>query len=126
MRKILVLAGAAAMVVGLVLGPAPPAQAAGDVTASVSTTNGTVSLSVQRQGRPILTGPIGIRTATADLTTGLSELQRSTRTVQETYRMTTGKRLQRSVQHTETRISFAGNGNARFDLVLRVAPDGVA
>ncbi|MEV4315242.1 glycoside hydrolase family 97 catalytic domain-containing protein [Actinocrispum sp. NPDC049592] len=122
MRKILVLAGAAAMV----LGPAPPAQAAGDVTATVSTSNGTASLSVQRQGRPILTGSIGIRTAAADLTTGLSEVQRTTRTVQESYRMTTGKRLQRSVQHTETRISFVGNGNAHFDLVLRTAPDGVA
>ncbi|MBP2324519.1 hypothetical protein JOF56_004904 [Kibdelosporangium banguiense] len=129
MRGTLVLAGVLAL--AAVSGPpviAAPA-AAGDVTADISRNpaTGIFELTVQKAGRVVLpASPLGIRTATADLTTGLRETARSTRVVNETYRMTTGKRLDRAVQHTETRISLADTGNARFDLVLRVAPDGVA
>ncbi|SMD06586.1 glycoside hydrolase family 97 catalytic domain-containing protein [Kibdelosporangium aridum] len=127
MRKTLVLAGVFALLSG-----ALPAQAAAEiqaVTANVTHDpgNGTFSLTVQREGRTVVSpSPVGIRTAAADLTSGLREVSRSTRTVSENYRMTTGKRLDRTVRHTETRISIAGAGNARFDLVVRVADDGVA
>ncbi|CAM3391426.1 glycoside hydrolase family 97 catalytic domain-containing protein [Kibdelosporangium persicum] len=125
MRKTLALVGV------LTLLPLPaqaetPAQA---LTANVvhDPAKGTFSLSVQRDGRTVvLPSPLGIRTATADLTSGLRQVARSTRTVSEKYRMTTGKRLDRTVRHTETRYSLSGAGNARFDLVVRVAEDGVA
>jgi alpha-glucosidase len=128
MRRTLVLAGVLALAAGGLPAIAAPAVA-GDVTAEIShnPAAGTFSLTVQKAGRTVVQpSPLGIRTATADLTAGLRETARSTRAVNETYRMTTGKRLDRVVQHTETRISLAGAGNARFDLVLRVAPDGVA
>jgi alpha-glucosidase len=130
MRRTLVLAG----VIALAFGATSPADArspvaAGDVTANLGydSSAGTFALSVQRAGRTVIApSPIGIRTATADLTRGLRQLSSTTRTVQESYQMTTGKRLNRTVQHNETRIAIAGAGDARFDLVLRVAPDGVA
>ncbi|MET0235221.1 MAG: glycoside hydrolase family 97 catalytic domain-containing protein [Kibdelosporangium sp.] len=129
MRRTLVLAGIIALAAGGLPALAAPAAAAGDVTAEITrnSANGTFSLTVQKAGRTVLQpSPLGIRTAAADLTTGLRETARTSRTVNESYRMTTGKRLDRTVQHTETRISIAGTGNARFDLVVRVAPDGVA
>ena len=131
MRRTLVLAG----VLALAVGGLPAAAAAGpdvastDVTADVvhDPVTGTFTLAVRKAGRTVLQpSPLGIRTATADLTRGLRQTASTTRTVNETYQMTTGKRLVRTVEHTETRISVAGAGNARFDLVVRVAPDGVA
>jgi alpha-glucosidase len=126
MRRTLALAGVIALAFGATATAAGTVQA--DITANVTfdSTAGTASLSVQRSGRAVFTSAIGIRTAAADLTRGLRQLSSTTRTVQESYHMTTGKRLDRTVQHTETRISIAGTGNVRFDLVLRVAPDGVA
>ncbi|MET0134843.1 MAG: glycoside hydrolase family 97 catalytic domain-containing protein [Kibdelosporangium sp.] len=132
MRRTLVLAGITALAFGslsaAVAGPGW-SQPPGDVTADLAhdPTAGTFSLTVRRAGRIVLApSRIGVRTATADLTTGLRQVSSSSRTVQESYRMTTGKRLDRSVRHTETRFTIAGAGDARFDLVLRVAPDGVA
>jgi alpha-glucosidase len=131
MRRTLVLAGVLALAVGgLPTGAAAePDVRSTDVTADVThdPTTGTFKLTVRKAGRTVLQpSPLGIRTSTADLTQGLRQTASTTRTVQETYQMTAGKRLVRTVDHTETRISVAGTGNARFDLVIRVAPDGVA
>ncbi|MBB4676839.1 glycoside hydrolase family 97 catalytic domain-containing protein [Crossiella cryophila] len=89
--------------------------------------DGSVSLSVQRDGRElILPSPLGLRTERVDLTRGLRLVSQSQRAVTERYRMTTGKRLDRVARLTETRFSLRGNGDAAVDLVLRVAEDGVA
>jgi alpha-glucosidase len=132
MRRTLVLAGITALAFSSLPAVAAAASwtgAAGDVTADVThdSVAGTFALTVRRAGRTVVApSPIGIRTATADLTTGLRPISSTTRAVQDSYRMTTGKRLDRSFVHSETRISIAGAGDARFDLVLRVAGDGVA
>lgn len=86
------------------------------ITASVDlgAADGSVTLSVHRDGRPvILPSALGIRTERSDLTTGLRLVGQSQRLVRERYRMTTGKRLDRDARMTETRFSLRGNGDAR-------------
>lgn len=70
--------------------------------------------------------PLGLRTIEHDLTTGLRLTGRAERTVVEHYTMTTGKRRERTNRMAEQRLSFAGAAGARLDVVVRVAPDGVA
>ncbi|MFI6094720.1 glycoside hydrolase family 97 catalytic domain-containing protein [Lentzea sp. NPDC051213] len=97
------------------------------VTATVQLDNGTPTFSASRGGRVVLApAPIGIRTTAADLTRGLRAIGRSDRVVTENYSMTTGKRLQRSAVMTESTFTFEGANSVRFDVVVRVAPDGVA
>ncbi len=88
---------------------------------------GTPTLSVSRNGTQVLApAPLGLHTTGADLSRGLHLVGDRTRTVDEQYTMTTGKRRERATTMTERRLSFAGDGGARIDVVLRVAPDGVA
>ncbi|MEU7474944.1 glycoside hydrolase family 97 catalytic domain-containing protein [Lentzea sp. NPDC042327] len=124
----------AALTTALLLAPTPATAAPSSrwqvhghsaLTATVELTNGSPTLGVTRNGVPVLApAPIGLRTTTADLTTGLRLTARKDRTVTERYSMTTGKERQRSTTMTETTLTFEGAG--RFDLVVRVAPDGVA
>lgn len=87
---------------------------------------GAPALTVSRNGEQVLApSPLGLHTATADLTTGLHLVGDRTRTVDQRYTMTTGKRRERVSTMTERRLSFAKD-DARIDVVLRVAPDGVA
>ncbi|MFB9907295.1 glycoside hydrolase family 97 catalytic domain-containing protein [Allokutzneria oryzae] len=89
--------------------------------------SGSVALSVERHGKLLIApSPVGIRTTAADLTKGLRATGRQNRVVTQQYRMTTGKRLNRTAVMNETRFSFAGAANTRLDLVVRAAPDGVA
>lgn len=89
--------------------------------------DGTLSLGVSRDGRTVLApAPVGLRTQAADLTRGLTVVGATSRTVDEKYTMTTGKRLNRQSQMAEVRLAVAGSGGARMDLVVRVAADGVA
>lgn len=131
-------AGLCAALLLALLTPAAPAQAApqrwvvdgpSSLSAQVALdpADGTATFAVSRQGRTVLApAPVGLRTAEADLTRGLRALGRRDRVVTERYAMTTGKRLQRSSRMTETTLSFQGEGGRRLDLVVRVAPDGVA
>ncbi len=89
--------------------------------------DGTPALSVSRNGTQVLApAPLGLHTTGADLSRGLHLVGDRSRTVDEQYTMTTGKRRERATTMTERRLSFAGDGGARIDVVLRVAPDGVA
>ncbi len=118
--------------------PAPTAAAAParwtvtgpdrDLVATVALDqDGTPTLGVTRNGQQVLTpAPLGLHTAGADLSTGLRLVGESTRTVVERYTMTTGKRQDRATRMTERRLRFAGAGDAALDVVVRVAPDGVA
>ncbi len=104
----------------LIAGPSP-------LTAEVALANGSLTFGVSKSGRTVLPPrPVGLRTASADLTKGLRSLSRTDRVVTERYTMTTGKRLQRATMMTESRLAFEGEGGARLDLIVRVAPDGVA
>lgn len=123
------------LVLSLLAFPAPADAAEGrwflagpsDVSAEVTLTNGALTLGVSRLGHPVLTpAPVGLRTTNADLTKGLRSLGRSDRVVSDAYTMTTGKRLQRTTTMTESTLSFEGEGGARFDLLVRTTPDGVA
>ncbi|ROP35161.1 glycoside hydrolase family 97 catalytic domain-containing protein [Saccharothrix texasensis] len=126
-------------VLGSLLVPVAPASAApgewvittpGSAVAARVTLDpgaGGLALAVSRQGRTVLApSPIGLRAAEVDLTGGLRAVGRTDRLVTERYAMTTGKRLQRQTRMTETTLAFTGAGGARLDLVVRVAPDGVA
>jgi alpha-glucosidase len=99
-----------------------------ELTARVSLDqDGGLTLAVDRGGRQVLApAPLGLHTEGADLSRGLRFTGASSRTVVEHYTMTTGKRHDRTARMTERRLSFAGNGGARLDVVVRVAPDGVA
>ncbi|WP_433510563.1 glycoside hydrolase family 97 catalytic domain-containing protein [Nonomuraea sp. CA-143628] len=89
-------------------------------------TQGRPSVAVSRDGATILEpSPLGLTTERADLTTGLSLAGRSGRVVVEKYTTTAGKRLNRLSVMNETRFRFA-RGDAKLDLVVRAARDGVA
>ncbi|GAB7110345.1 glycoside hydrolase family 97 protein [Streptomyces phaeofaciens JCM 4814] len=94
---------------------------------SLDDTTGTLSLSVSRDGRPVLEpSPVGIVTEQADLSQGLRFLHRKDRLIAQSYRVMSGKRLAREVRMNETRLSFATAAGARLDLVVRASADGVA
>ncbi|WP_191304082.1 glycoside hydrolase family 97 catalytic domain-containing protein [Lentzea cavernae] len=122
------------LVLALLL-PAAPAVAAptgwtvrgpGEVTAELAVNSGNLTLAVHRQGRAVLQpAAVGLTTTTADLTRDLALTGRSDRVVNERYTMPTGKRLQRTARMTESRFGFR-NAAGTFDLVVRVAADGVA
>ncbi|WP_181774986.1 glycoside hydrolase family 97 catalytic domain-containing protein [Amycolatopsis pittospori] len=125
----------AVLLLALLAVPAPAHAAPGrwliagpsSLTADVSLDGGTLKFGVSRAGRTVLPArPVGLRTTEADLTRGLRPLGRTDRIVTERYTMTTGKRLQRATTMSETKLAFEGDGGARLDLIVRVAPDGVA
>lgn len=88
-------------------------------------------------GRPVLsiTDPhglalvdetLGLRTTEADLTHDLKLIATSQRQLTERYRMTVGKRLDRSANLSETRYALQNAKGQKLDIVVRVANDGVA
>ncbi|WP_405893199.1 glycoside hydrolase family 97 catalytic domain-containing protein [Streptomyces sp. NBC_01527] len=89
--------------------------------------SGALDLSVSRAGETVLApSPVGIVTARADLSTGLSFLGRSDRTVREHYRTAAGKTRNRTVHMREARFRFRTGAGARLDVVVRASADGVA
>ncbi|MGW0209941.1 hypothetical protein ACWDZ8_30550 [Streptomyces sp. NPDC003233] len=66
-----------------------------------------VPLTRARSGAVIEASSLGIVTERADLSRGLHFAQRKGRTVEERYRTTSGKRLDRRVRIREIRLSFA-------------------
>lgn len=100
--------------------------ARGELSATVALTDGTLSLSVTRQGRTVLApAPLGVHTTDADLSSGLRVVDTARRTVVERYRMTTGKRLDRLNHLSELRLSLRA-ADIPLTLVVRTAADGVA
>jgi alpha-glucosidase len=96
-------------------------------TVHLDPTTGAVTLAVTEHGRTVLEpSPVGIRTAQADLSQGLTFLRRTDRPVFEHYRSKVGKQLARTVLFHEATFLFQGNAGARLDLVVRVSNDGVA
>ena len=88
---------------------------------------GHLSFGVDLRGSAVLPpAPIGITTTAADLSTGLSFLSRSDRTVRERYTRTTGKQLARDVTFAESTFAFSGSGGARLDVVVRASAEGAA
>ncbi|MGF6710299.1 alpha-glucosidase [Luteibacter sp. W1I16] len=88
-------------------------------------------------GRPVLTitdphgltlvdETLGLRTTDADLTHGLKLVGTSQRQIAERYRMTVGKRLDRSANLSETRYALQNGKGQKLDVVVRIANDGVA
>ncbi|MFF0394913.1 glycoside hydrolase family 97 catalytic domain-containing protein [Streptomyces sp. NPDC005248] len=89
--------------------------------------SGALDLSVSRAGETVLApSPVGIVTERADLSTGLSFLGRSDRTVREHYRTAAGKARNRTVHMREARFRFRTGAGARLDVVVRASADGVA
>src|SRR3954471_13434689 len=112
-----------------VSGPLATATASAGPTAKLryDRATGTVTIGVTRAGRTVLEpSPLGIVTEQVDLSSGLRPLGRSERRGHDRYRTTLGKRLDRTVHATETRFRFAGAGDARLDIIVRVSRDGVA
>ncbi|GLZ29595.1 alpha-glucosidase [Lentzea sp. NBRC 105346] len=117
----------------LVFGLTPPAQAAqswkltnSDVSATVALAdNGTLSITVAKGSTTVLNpSALGIRTTTADLSTGLKFAGRSDRRVQESYVTATGRRRQHQVDANETTLRFT-KGADQLDVVFRVSADGL-
>ncbi|MET7787128.1 glycoside hydrolase family 97 catalytic domain-containing protein [Streptomyces sp900116325] len=89
--------------------------------------SGALDLSVSRAGETVLApSPVGIVTERADLSTGLSFLGRSDRTVREHYRTAAGKARNRTAHMREARFRFRTGAGARLDVVVRASADGVA
>lgn len=105
-----------------------PGSSGQALTATVAlNTSGELSFGVRRGSTTVLEpAPVGLVTSQADLSKGLRPTGRSDKLVEETYRATTGKRLDRSTKMNETRLSFTGANDTRIDLVVRVSDDGVA
>ncbi|QIY68493.1 glycoside hydrolase family 97 catalytic domain-containing protein [Streptomyces sp. RLB1-33] len=102
-------------------------SAGSPTAAQVTLDNGTLSFAASSHGQTVLSpSPIGIRTSAADLTKNLTFLQRSDRTVTESYAMTTGKQRNRQTAYSETTLSFSGTGGTRLDVVVRASDAGVA
>jgi hypothetical protein len=104
---------------------APPGQAA-PVTAAVRLdTAGRLSLEV-RHGATVVLRPsaLGIRTTTANLTTGLTFLSRADARLTESYSTAAGRRRAHVVDANQTTLRFS-KGSARMDLVVRMSADGV-
>ncbi|MEU6719183.1 glycoside hydrolase family 97 catalytic domain-containing protein [Nonomuraea sp. NPDC046802] len=119
------------LLAGLLTAPTTPADTwtitAGGPAATVHLDDqGRPSVAVKRDGAAVLDpSPLGVVTEQADLTTGLRLTGRSSRVVVEKYATTAGKRLNRMSVMKEARFRFA-RGEARLDLVVRAARDGVA
>ncbi|HLL69462.1 MAG TPA: glycoside hydrolase family 97 catalytic domain-containing protein [Micromonosporaceae bacterium] len=69
--------------------------------------------------------PVGLVTAAADLSTGLTFVSRTDRVISYSYTTITGKSRVRARTATESRIVFA-KGSAQITVFLRVSPDGLA
>ncbi|HEY9130674.1 MAG TPA: glycoside hydrolase family 97 catalytic domain-containing protein [Dyella sp.] len=102
---------------------APTPQA----TLQVDPATGTPKLSIQdKQGQHLLDVTLGLRTTEGDFVQDLHMLSRTQRTIDERYRMTTGKRLDRHYRQHETRYLLATRDGRQLAVVVRVASDGIA
>ncbi|MET0935215.1 MAG: glycoside hydrolase family 97 catalytic domain-containing protein [Luteibacter sp.] len=104
-----------------------PAVAAPPLATLVFRDGGRPVLSVtDPNGQTLVDETIGLRTADADLTHDLKLVGTGQRSLNERYRMTTGKRLDRNANLAETRYSLQNDKGQKLDVVVRIANDGVA
>ncbi|WP_255491791.1 MULTISPECIES: NPCBM/NEW2 domain-containing protein [unclassified Actinotalea] len=88
---------------------------------------GQLALTVTQGWSTVVTAQtLGLVTADADLTRDLRFVDRDVRLVHDRYSMTTGKRLDRVHLAIESTFTFRGATGALVQVVVRVAPDGVA
>ncbi|MFC8599093.1 glycoside hydrolase family 97 catalytic domain-containing protein [Isoptericola sp. NPDC057191] len=98
----------------------------GSIGAEVTLAGGELDLAVRRDGRQVLSvGSLGLVTDVADLSTGLVVVAAEREEVRGSYSTTTGKERERTVRQDELRLRVT-DGETRFDVVVRVADDGVA
>ncbi len=124
-----------ALILGLLALPAPAHAAPptrwqlsnGQVGAVVALSRDGAPTISARHGRTTVVEPskLGLRVPDVDLSTGLRFAGRSDRRVSERYTTTSGRRLQHVAEARETTLRFTKHGY-RLDLIVRVAPDGVA
>ncbi|MGI5289069.1 glycoside hydrolase family 97 catalytic domain-containing protein [Nonomuraea polychroma] len=87
---------------------------------------GELTMEVRHAGQVVLEpSRLGVRTAHADLSTGLVPAGMSERQVEESYRTVTGKRREHRYTAGEWTLSFTRDGH-RLDLQIRVGDHGVA
>ncbi|MEU8076642.1 glycoside hydrolase family 97 catalytic domain-containing protein [Catellatospora citrea] len=99
----------------------------GVVSARVTLDGGVLTFGASSRGTAVLLpSPIGIETATADLTRNLIFTARGDQSVTESYPMPTGKKRNRQTTYTQTTLSFTGTAGARLDVVVRVSDTGAA
>ncbi len=137
-RSWLLRTGAAAVLVGLAVTPVgegnavtaqqwrltPPSGTAISATVRLDT-SGRLSLEVFRGTTQVLRpSRLGLRTTTADLSTGLTFASRSDTHIVQTYTTASGRRRQHTVDANQTTLRFTKAGN-RIDLVVRVSTDGI-
>jgi len=87
---------------------------------------GSLTLGATWECRPaLLPAPVGLVTAAADFTSGLTFVERADSPVSYSYSVVAGKSKTRARTATETRLVFA-KGTDRIAVVVRTARDGVA
>ncbi|MGE7139517.1 glycoside hydrolase family 97 catalytic domain-containing protein [Luteibacter sp. NPDC031894] len=104
-----------------------PALAAPPLATLVFRDGGRPVLSItDPHGLALVDETLGLRTTDADLTHDLKLVATSHRQLTERYRMTVGKRLDRSANLSETRYALQNAKGQKLDVVVRIANDGVA
>lgn len=138
-NRSVVLAAVCATVAGALAGTAPAIAESGEwrVAAPVSAQSvapealvrldkGKLSLEVRHGGTTVLEpSALGIRTADADLTSGLKFVGSASRLVQDSYTTVSGKKREHTYVGTETTFHLQRLAE-RLDLVVRTSADGVA
>jgi len=115
------LAAAVAALVSL------PALAAPPLATLVFRDGGRPVLSItDPHGAALVDETLGLRTTEADLTHDLKLIGTSQRQLTEHYRMTVGKRLDRTSNLSETRYALQNAKGQKLDVVVRIGNDGVA
>lgn len=98
----------------------------GEVSVTLALDDGALGLAASRDEQRLLdVDRLGVQTSTADLSQDLAVTDASTSVFTDSYTMTTGKTLDREVEQNELRLTAEAAGHA-FDVVVRVADDGVA
>ena len=88
---------------------------------------GRLSFTVTKNGETVVeTSPMGLSSTTHDLSSGVTMSRGSSRTIDESYTMPTGKRSGRRVLGRETIVPLEGANGERAELLLRAHEDGVA
>ncbi|HEX7814175.1 glycoside hydrolase family 97 protein [Dyella sp.] len=95
-------------------------------TLRMDTAHGTATLVIQQGGQHVLDEPLGIRSTSFDYTHDLRLLAAKSQDISDSYRMTTGKRLDRQVNMHETRYTLENAAHKRLIVAVRAAADGVA
>lgn len=98
----------------------------GTVKADVTLAGGTLALEVRKGASSVLNVTnLGVNTSAGNLSQGVTVTSTSSRTIDETYTMVTGKQHQRSKTHKELVLNTSAGGH-NFVTRVRATDDGVA